>query len=235
VTAQLLNEGEFLHPADGVTVYIGRIDLDGTLHEVFVSDRRDPANSVSYSSSTAYLVNNAAGINLVMLDGVALRLDKDGRTLSSTLFQDASYDISALTSTGGMNARSLEAIPTMELIRNREAIASAEGFSPGELTDELHQRFSWIAICVAVGLVGYATLMLGSFSRFGLWPQILGAFTILVLLEGVRGFVSPVVIGDPGLWIVLYAPAVIGILISCLFLAVAGRPIWRRSRAEVAV
>ncbi|MBO9436250.1 LPS export ABC transporter permease LptF [Ruegeria sp. R13_0] len=235
VTAQLLNEGEFLHPADGVTVYIGRIDLDGTLHEVFVSDRRDPANSVSYSSSTAYLVNNAAGINLVMLDGVALRLDKDGRTLSSTLFQDASYDISALTSTGGMNTRSLEAIPTMELIRDREAIASAEGFSPGELTDELHQRFSWIAICVAVGLVGYATLMLGSFSRFGLWPQILGAFTILVLLEGVRGFVSPVVIDEPGLWIVLYAPAVIGILISCLFLAVAGRPIWRRSRAEVAV
>ncbi len=235
VTAQLLNEGEFLHPADGVTVYIGRIDLDGTLHEVFVSDRRDPANSVSYSSSTAYLVNNAAGINLVMLDGVALRLDKDGRTLSSTLFQDASYDISALTSTGGMSTRSLEAIPTMELIRDSEAIASAEGFSPGELTDELHQRFSWIAICVAVGLVGYATLMLGSFSRFGLWPQILGAFTILVLLEGVRGFVSPVVIDEPGLWIVLYAPAVIGILISCLFLAVAGRPIWRRSRAEVAV
>ncbi len=235
VTAQLLNEGEFLHPANGVTVYIGRIDLDGTLHEVFVSDRRDPANSVSYSSSTAYLVNNAAGINLVMLDGVALRLDKDGRTLSSTLFQDASYDISALTSTGGRNTRSLEAIPTMELIRDREVIASAEGFSPGELTDELHQRFSWIAICVAVGLVGYATLMLGSFSRFGLWPQILGAFTILVLLEGVRGFVSPIVIDEPGLWIVLYAPAVIGILISCLFLAVAGRPIWRRSRAEVAV
>jgi lipopolysaccharide export system permease protein len=48
VTAQLLNEGEFLHPADGVTVYIGRIDLDGTLHEVFVSDRRDQSKSVSY-------------------------------------------------------------------------------------------------------------------------------------------------------------------------------------------
>ena len=41
VTAQLLNEGEFLHPAQGVTVYIGKIDLDGTLSEVFVSDRRN--------------------------------------------------------------------------------------------------------------------------------------------------------------------------------------------------
>ncbi len=235
VTAQLLNEGEFLHPASGVTVYIGQIDLDGTLHEVFVSDRRDPANSVSYSSATAYLVNNITGIHLVMLDGVALRLDQQGRTLSSTLFKDASYDISELTSTSSMTKRSLEAIPTIELIQDRDAITSTEGYTMGELVEELHQRFSWIAICIAVGLVGYATLMLGSFSRFGLWPQILVAFTILVLLEGVRGFVSPVVEADPGLWMVLYVPAILGILLSCLFLVMAGRPVLRRKAHDTAM
>lgn len=228
VTAQLLNEGEFLHPAEGVTVYIGRIDLDGTLHEVFVSDRRDAATAVSYSSSTAYLVNNDTGIHLVMVDGIALRLDEQGRTLSSTLFQDASYDISELTSTSSMARRSLEAISTAELIQDRDAVAATEGFSPGELVEELHQRFSWVAICIAVALAGYSTLMLGSFSRFGLWPQILGAFTILVLLEGVRGFVSPIVIADPKLWILLYLPAIMGVLISWIFLIVAGRPLLRR-------
>ncbi len=228
VTAQLLNEGEFLHPAEGVTVYIGQIDLDGTLHEVFVSDRRDPENAVSYSSATAYLVNNDTGIHLVMVDGVALRLTKEGRRLSSTLFQDASYDISELTSTSPMAKRSLEAIPTVELIQSRGEISVAEGYSEGKLVEELHQRFSWVAICVAVALAGYSTLMLGSFSRFGLWPQILGAFTILVLLEGVRGFVSPVVIDDPKLWILLYLPAIMGVLISGVFLLIAGRPILRK-------
>lgn len=228
VTAQLLNEGEFLHPAEDVTVYIGGIDLDGTLHEVFVSDRRDPENAVSYSSVTAYLVNNDAGIHLVMVDGVALRLNKAGRVLSSTLFQDASYDISQLTNASPLANRSLEAIPTSDLILNRDAISETEGFSQGKLIEELHQRFSWIAICIAVSLAGYSTLMLGSFSRFGLWPQILGAFTILVLLEGVRGFVSPVVIDDPKLWVLLYLPAVMGVLISCCFLLVAGRPLIRK-------
>ncbi|WP_298933519.1 LPS export ABC transporter permease LptF [uncultured Ruegeria sp.] len=228
VTAQLLNEGEFLHPAEGVTVYIGRIDLDGTLHEVFVSDRRDAEDAVSYSSATAYLVNSDMGIHLVMVDGIALRLDKQGRTLSSTLFEDASYDISELTSTGAMARRSLEAIPTIELIQDRETIAAIEEFSLGQLVEELHQRFSWIAICIAVSLAGYSTLMLGSFSRFGLWPQILGAFTILVLLEGVRGFVSPVVIDDPRLWGLLYLPAVMGVFISCVFLIFAGRPLFRK-------
>ncbi|WP_271948202.1 LPS export ABC transporter permease LptF [Ruegeria faecimaris] len=227
VTAQLLNEGEFLHPASDVTVYIGGIDLDGTLREVFVSDRRDKTSPVSYSSQTAYLVNNGSGIHLVMVDGVALRQDRQGRTLSSTLFQDASYDISELTSTDNAAERSLEAIPTAELLRDRAAIAAAEGFTEGALIDELHQRFSWITICIAVAMAGYATLMLGSFSRFGLWPQIFGAFIILVLLEGMRGFVSPLVIVDPKLWLLLYLPAVMGILISCLFLLIAGRPLLR--------
>ena len=231
VTAQLLNEGEFLHPADGVTVYIGRVDLDGTLHEVFVSDRRDAETPVSYSSSTAYLVNDTSGIHLVMVDGVALRLNTEGETLSSTLFEDASYNITELTSRTEMGQRSLEAIPTVELMRDRDAVSKADGHSHGHLVEELHQRFSWVAICIAVALVGYSTLTLGSFSRFGLWPQIFGAFVILVLLEGVRGFVSPVVIADPGLWILLYLPAIGGVLISGLFLTVAGRPLIRgRSR-----
>ncbi|CUK09764.1 lipopolysaccharide ABC transporter permease LptF [Ruegeria denitrificans] len=228
VTAQLLNEGEFLHPAVGVTVYIGAIDLDGTLSEVFVSDRRDPQNPVSYSSKTAYLVNNETGMHLVMLDGIALRLNLQGWILSSTLFEDASYDISTLTNSDITTERSLEAIPTFELLQNRDAINAAEGFPIGELVDELHQRFSWIAICIAVALAGYATLMLGSFSRFGLWPQILGAFSILVVLEGVRGFVSPVVIEEPKLWFLLYLPAAIGIAVSGVFLLVAGRPLMRK-------
>ncbi len=232
VTAQLLNEGEFLHPADGVTVYIGGIDLDGTLREVFVSDRRDDINPVSYSSTTAYLVNQASGIHLVMLDGVALRFDEAGNTLSSTLFEDASYDISELTQNSEMGHRSLEAIPTVELIWDREAVAVKDDHSVGHLIDELHQRFSWIAICIAVALVGYSTLMLGSFSRFGLWPQILAAFTILVLLEGVRGFVSPLVIENPRLWILLYLPAVLGVALSGVFLSIAGRPLMRRSAAN---
>lgn len=228
ITAQLLNEGEFMHPARGVTVYIGRIDLDGTLHEVFVSDRRDQENPATYSSTSAYLVNNGSGVHLVMMDGVALRLNKEGKALSSTLFEDASYDISDLSRNTDNGRRSLEAIPTIELLADLDAVAAADGYPLGELVEELHQRFSWIAICITVALVGYSTLMLGSFSRFGLWPQIFAAFTILVLLEGVRGFVSPVVIKDAKLWPLLYGPAFAGFAISAVFLAFAGRPIIRR-------
>ncbi len=234
VTAQLLNEGEFLHPVRGVTVYIGQIDLDGTLHEVFVSDSRDRDNPVSYSSATAYLVNDGVGINLVMLNGIALRLDRAGNTLSSTLFDDASYDITQMTNNDEIDQRSLEAIPTLELLQNRAGVSEDDWHTEGQLVEELHQRFSWIAISIAVALVGYSTLMLGSFSRFGLWPQILGAFSVLTLLEGVRGFVSPLVIADPNMWFVLYVPALIGVLLSGLFLSIAGRPLLPNRKRKAA-
>ncbi|KIC41761.1 permease [Ruegeria sp. ANG-S4] len=228
VTAQLLNEGEFMHPTPGVTVYIGRVDLDGTLHEVFVSDGRDRENPVSYSSATAYLVNSGGGVNLVMVDGIALRLDRNGNRLSSTLFQDATYDISTMAESSEQNRRSLEAIPTSELFKDRDSVAELDWHTEGQLVEELHQRFSWIAINIAVALVGYSALMLGSFSRFGLWPQIFVAFTILVLLEGFRGMVSPVVIADPKLWPVLYLPSGLGVALSVVFLLMAGRPLLRK-------
>ncbi|MEX0367404.1 MAG: LPS export ABC transporter permease LptF [Ruegeria sp.] len=234
VTAQLLNEGEFLHPADGVTVYIGSIELDGTLNDVFLSDRRDPAEPVTYSGTRAFLVRGGAGLNLVMLDGMALRYDTGTRTMSTTLFQDVSYDISSLTRGGGMLKRSLQAIPTADLILDRDSISEVEEYSVGEMIEELHQRFSWIAICIAVALMGFATLMLGGFSRFGLWPQILTAFTILVILEGIRGVIAPVVIQRPELWWLLYCPAILGIAVSTAFLAVAGRPLARRKDPALA-
>ncbi|WP_170608643.1 LPS export ABC transporter permease LptF [Ruegeria arenilitoris] len=228
VTAQLLNEGEFMHPTEGVTVYIGRVDLDGTLHQVFVSDARDSENPASYSSNTAYLVNSGGNMNLVMVDGIALRLDKRGNTLSSTLFEDASYDISSMAENTEIGRRSLEATPTSELLNAQEDATALGWYSEGQVIEELHQRFSWITINIAVALVGYSALMLGSFSRFGLWPQIFSAFTILVLLEGFRGTVSPIVIADPALWLLLYLPSGIGIGISVVFLLIAGRPILRR-------
>lgn len=232
VTAQLLNEGEFMHPSPGVTVYIGRVDLDGTLHEVFVSDGRNDSSPVSYSSATAYLVNSGGDVNLVMVDGIALRFDKAGNRLSSTVFQDATYDITSMTNSTEIGRRSLEAIPTMELLQNRDTLTEVEKHTKGQLIEELHLRFSWIFINIAVALVGYSTLMLGSFSRFGLWPQILTAFTILVFLEGFRGMISPVVIADPMLWPLMYLPTAVGVALSVLFLLIAGRPLIRSRSAS---
>lgn len=230
VTARLLSEGSFLHPADGVTFYIRKIDRDGTLNDVFLSDRRDPAQTVTYTASRAFLVRDGERTNLIMVDGLAERLDKAARSLSTTVFADFSYDISTLVQRDTARTRNIRAIPTHELITDRATIHENEGYTDGQLAEELHLRFARALVCIAVTLIGFSTLMLGGFSRFGVWRQALLAFVILIILELLRGVVSDPVLKNPALWPLIYLPTLLGLALAALFLKLAGRPLrlWRR-------
>ncbi|MFD3189715.1 LPS export ABC transporter permease LptF [Sedimentitalea sp. HM32M-2] len=230
VTARLLTEGSFLHPAPGVTFYIRQIEPDGALNDVFLSDQRDPAQSVTYTGAKAFLVRDGRRANLIMVDGLAQRLDNTTQTLSTTVFADFSYDISALIQKRESRARSMRTISTAELLTRSDAISRAEGFPPGELAEELHLRFARALICVAVTLIGFSTLLLGGFSRFGVWRQILLAFVLLVVLEVLRGVVSEPVMKNPDLWPLVYLPTGVGLIVALLFLQMAARPLSLRLR-----
>ncbi len=234
LTARLLEEGNFLHPADGVTLYIRSIGLDGTLHDVFLSDRRDRETVTTYTGARAFLVRDADRASLIMIDGLALRRDVLDNTLSTTQFSDFSYDISALMAKETSRRRNIRAIPTLELLQDPQAVVEQDGYGMGELMEELHERFTWSTICVAVSLIGFATLMLGGFSRFGLWPQLLGAFLLLVVLEGLRGALAPLVANAPQMWPVLYIPTGLGLGLAVIFLKIAGRPLRLRRRSAPA-
>lgn len=237
VTARLLNEGDFLHPGDGVTFYVRQIDQDGTLRDVFLSDRRDPEQTVTYTAARAFLVRDGARTNLIMVDGLAERLDVASRTLSTTVFADFSYDISTLVKRDRARTRNIRAIPTTELVVDRATIQENEGYTEGQLAEELHLRFARALVCVAVALIGFSALLLGGYSRFGVWRQALLAFVILVLLEMLRGVVSEPVLKTPALWPLIYLPTALGLLIAAFFLSIAGRPLpaWlRRARTASA-
>lgn len=225
VTARLLSEGSFLHPASGVTFYIREIDPDGTLNDVFLSDRRDPKQVVTYTGARAFLVRDRDQSNLIMVDGLAQRFDTQGNTLSTTVFADFSYDISSLINKQNESTRNIRAIPTLELITNKPMIIETEGYTAGQLTEELHLRFARALVCIAVTMVGFSTLLLGGFSRFGVWRQALIAFVLLIFLEVMRGVVSEPVLNDPDLWPLIYLPTVTGILFAMLFLQISARPL----------
>jgi lipopolysaccharide export system permease protein len=227
LTAQLLNEGSFMHPAKGVTFYIAKIDSDGTLHDVFLSDRRDTARPITYTAARAFLVSTDDQISLVMVQGIAMRYVTAAKTLSTTLFEDFSYDITSLATGRDGVKRNLRGVPTIELLTSsgRAALAAKDGYTVGEIAEELHERLAWIVIVITVPLVGYAAMMMGGFSRFGLWPQALTAFAILLVLEGLRGMATSVVVNQPGLWWLLYLPAGVGLVLAALLLRASGRPL----------
>ncbi len=228
VTARLLTEGNFLHPATGVAFFIRQIDDDGTLNDVFLSDMRDPLRPTVYTATKSFLVQNGGATHLVMVDGMAQTMDTGTRRLSTTSFEDFSHDISALANTGDPSPVAIEALPTPALLKY---ITTAAPDRAGTLAEELHLRFARATVCLAVALIGFSSLMLGGFSRLGVWRQSLLAFVLLIFIEALRSPLSELVLEDPSLWPLMYLPTLAGLLIGLGFLQMAARPLVRRRSA----
>ena len=210
VTAKLLTEGEFLHPSPGVTFYIREITPEGELRDVFMSDRRDRQNPITFTSKRAYLVQDSGSTRLVMVDGLSQNVRQDGNRLFTTHFEDFSYDISRLLSGSRFNVETVAYAQTSDLIARADAVAERTGATPGEIAFELHNRFAQPLMCVMAAVIGFATLMVGAYSRFGVWRQIVVAFFLLVGLKLVEGGVAGHVIANAALWPLMYLPALLG-------------------------
>lgn len=224
ITAQLLSDGEFLHPAPGITFYIREITPVGELRDVFLSDRRDPAQSTTYTSSQAYLVSEPAGTRLVMVAGLAQTIQADGDRLFTTYFDDFSHDISSLISRGAINMDRVAFASTLEMLRSPDAVVERTGKPYGVVMSELHGRMTSALMCLVAALVGFSTLMVGSFSRFGVWRQIGLAFGLLLGIKIVESIVVAPVLVNGALWPLLYLPPLIGAAVAVLLLSLAMHP-----------
>ena len=230
LTARLLTEGTFLHPTPGITFYIREITPEGALNDVFLSDRRQADQAVAYTAKRAYLVNDQGRVSLVMVDGLSQSYDRASRRLFTTQFSDLSYDISALLAPAREHRREARQMTTLELVSaGPEAVATATGQPVGRVVEDLHSRFVQPLLCVVAALIGFATLLVGGFSRFGVWRQIVGALLLLVVVKAVEGAVTDPVRRNPDWWPLVYVPALVGFAMAGAILAWVARP--RRVRA----
>ena len=226
--ARLLRPGTFLHPAKGITLYIRDISDDGRLSDIFVSDRRNPDVSNIYTAKTAYLMRDTRGTKLVMVNGLVQVLSTKDQLLSTTSFEDLSYDISALIKTRTDKNRNIKQIPTGELLRWSGQIAEQNGVSLGRVLQEAHGRFQQPLLCLVAALIGFSTLLTAGFSRFGIGRQIVFAIALLVLIKLTESVMIDPVRANPNLWPLIYAPTLVGCLLTLGCLSYVARPPFRR-------
>ncbi|MEO0567408.1 MAG: LPS export ABC transporter permease LptF [Pseudomonadota bacterium] len=224
ITAKLLTEGEFLHPAPGITFYIRDITPEGELQAVFLSDRRQPETVVTYTSAKAYLVPEGGGTKLVMVNGLAQHFRPEDGRLFTTNFDDFSYNISSLITRGPINLNKVDFASTYELIFEPKNTAKRTRVSVPQALYTGHNRIAQPLLCIVAALVGFAALLLGSYSRYGIWWQIVVAFTLLVLIKMVEGAVSGAILSNANAWPLIYLPTLVGVMLTVILLYLAGRP-----------
>lgn len=228
-TARFLNEGRFMHPVAGITVYIREITDSGAMNDLFLSDDRDPTEQVTYMARRALLVRGDVAPKLIMLEGSSQTLNRRSGRLSITRFQDFTFDLAGLMARTGLTGRSLDELSTRELLIPTEALLTETGANRAAFLTEGHARFANPLLAVATSLLGFATLIMGSFSRFGLWRQIAVGIGLLIAMQMIHTAASAEALRAPSqAWMVYLAPGSgVGVAVGLLFLAQRPRRLGR--------
>lgn len=215
-TARMFTAGTFVHPVQGVTFYVKNITEEGELQNIFLDDDRGNANKSTYTALQAFLVDANDGPQLVMLDGrVQIRSKASGK-ISVTKFNDFVFDLTGFT--GGASATKIRVrdLTTAEMLRAEKELSFRRIYEIAFRTAGPINAF--VAIVLAL-----AAMNAGGFSRFGMWSNILWAGTSFVTLKVAEAaaldFVDRTKIVE-----VMFAPAVIGILVTVILIALKDRP-----------
>lgn len=231
LTARFLREGTFLHPAKGITFYIRDIAPDGELHNVFLSDGRAEDTRTNYTGRRAVFASSPEGPKLIMFDGMAQTLDLKTKKLTTVKFEDFVYDIGALLSASNSILQSPDGLSTATLLNARKSVRESTGLSRATLQAAGHERTSQALLCVVSALLGFGALLLGGFSRFGLWKQILLAVMLLILLKLFDNFMTDEASKNQGAWPLVYLSSLVGLLVAVVMLWASSRPnLFRISR-----
>ncbi|MDN5567954.1 MAG: LPS export ABC transporter permease LptF [Paracoccus sp. (in: a-proteobacteria)] len=226
VTAQFLRPGSFQYPADGITLFIRDVASDGRLLDLFIEDARDPQSQIIYTAQEALVVRTDTGPVLVLLDGMAqnLRIRGENPDVSVTRFKEFSYDVGAMFAGGGSKGRDLRDYGTPRLLSPDADLLAATGTTPGAARREAHERLAQPLLSPIAAMLGFATLLIGGFSRFGVWKQVGWAIVGLILIQFLSNAAANQVGRNADLWPLLYLPALTGALLCAGLLWMAARP-----------
>lgn len=229
VTAGLLVDGKFIHPSSGITFYIRDISDRGELQDVFLTDNRNTTAPTTYTARRGLLVRGDTEPKLIMFDGMSQSYDPAKKRLSVIHFADFTYDLGGFLTTDARVARSLDELSTRELLFPTPALIDEVKQSRAALLADGHARIAQPFLALATSLIGFAALLLGAFSRFGLWRQIIGAIVLLIVIQMINnaGFAASLAEGYG--WIMVYIAPIVGILVALIMLWVAQRPRRRHS------
>ena len=232
VTARFRKDGQFLHPGEGITLYIREVAPTGELLDLFISDERNPAQRTSYTARKALFARADDGPKLLMFDGMVQVLTADPQRLSVTRFTDFTYDMAGLIPEQRRGPRSVDEASTLELLTASAALAAETGETTNGLRFEGHGRLAQPITATAAALIGFASLLLGSFTRFGLWRQVLVAVMLLLVVHATSTVATSVGMQKPNGWMLNYVAPCLGIAIAVFELWWSQRP--KRLRQGVA-
>lgn len=226
----LLFEGQFLNPADGLTVYVRQSDGSGAMLGVFVHDSRDATADLTYTAREALLNRTPDGPRLIMHDGLVQRFETDSETLSVLRFESLVYDLTPfMEPTGNRRRRPTESYLPDLMAPSAEMV---DAFGYGRIYATLHDNLSGPLYALALPMLALAGIVGGGFTRHGYGQRIAVTVALAAALRLGGVATKGVVGGVPFAWPALYLPPLLGIIGAIWWIESSNRRRLRSMRAR---
>lgn len=213
LSSKLLQSGKFLHPIQGITVFIGDVSPTGELTDILISDRRTVSVVNEYTAVKAYVSKDEQEVVLIMQDGLLQSYESENRLLSLTQFDELSFDISTFVNNRQNSIIKVKHLPTWLLWTSPSAAEQTTGKSLAVIQAHLHSRLYNGLLPLIATLIGFITLYAGAHSRYGNARHVIQAIFYLVIVKLVESNIVSQVRLSEGNWPLVYAPLLVGLTI----------------------
>jgi len=183
VAAALLQEGQFTNPSKGLTVFIRRINQDGSFKGILVHDGRDAARPTTFIADSGQLVQSQTGARLMLYNvtsqtGTGLHMVTfSSQSLPFSLDQFAAQARDSIRRTSDRFLPELLWPPEKNLTQRSRNIFLAAA----------HDRLSQPLYCFTFGLIALAAVSRGRRQRGSRALRMTGA-AIVALAVYLAGF-----------------------------------------------
>jgi lipopolysaccharide export system permease protein len=152
--------------------------------------------------------------------------------LLTTGFEDFAYDIGGLIGEITTRSTSVNGLSTWALLNPTPEIMESTNQSALNLKLRGHDRIAQSTLGFVASLLGFSALIVGGFSRFGLWRYIVFAVCLVILLKVLESVGTNIARGAEALWPFVYLAGISGAAISVVLLYIATRPYFFKRRPK---
>ena len=207
----LIVERQFLHPIEGLTLFITDTSRQGEMAGIFLNDQRDPERVVTYSAQRAQLVREGMEARLVMLEGVALSLTPKTEQLTAVRFDQFVFDLSELMEDEGVRVPRPSEYGVLSLLNPTPEMLEKGRYDVADFVSEAHYKLSLPLLAMIYPMIALVTLLAGGYRRSGFGKRVVAAIAVATLLQILMFAARTRVQDRVELWPLMYLPVLLGL------------------------
>lgn len=184
IVSTLVREGEFTQPASGMTVYAGKVDPDGLIHDLFIHQTKPNGSDTTYSAAEGRMATRNGAPVLMMHRGANQEFSNEG-VLNYLRFDDYVFDLKPFAEEEELlhykiSDRYLHELFFPDLTQDWEQKNRVKMLAEG------HSRLAGPLYTVAFMIMALAAVIGSTFSRLGYGKRIamVAAGAIVVRIVG---------------------------------------------------